>query len=245
MVQNAADVIARDIGQAAVAGLIVEERRAVLPQRLVRVHTGAIIAGQRLGHKRCRLAILYRRVLDDVLERLNIIRRMQQRIEAVVDLLLAAAADLVVVALNRKTCILQVSDHLITDIHCLVIGRGGEVATLHAHLRAQVRRAIQVGRLAAVPPAFIRVHLVETRVGLSGIAHRIKQVELCLRAEVTGICNTGRCQVFLRLARDIARITRIWLQSQRIMHEELHVQRLFNTERIQRRRRRIWQQRHV
>ena len=136
MVQNAADVIARDIGQAAVAGLVIEQWRAVLPQRLVCVHARTVIAGQRLGHKRCRLAILYRRVLDDVLERLNIIRRMQQRVEAVVDLLLSAAADLVVVALNRKTCILQVSDHLIADIYRLVIGRGGEVATLHAHLRA-------------------------------------------------------------------------------------------------------------
>ena len=56
VVEDAADVPAGNVGQAAVAGLVVEQRLAVLPQRLVRVHTGTVITSERLGHEGDRLA---------------------------------------------------------------------------------------------------------------------------------------------------------------------------------------------
>src|SRR6202035_2052621 len=47
---------AADVGQAAVAHLVVEERRAVLPQRLVAVHAAAVVAEERLRPERHGLA---------------------------------------------------------------------------------------------------------------------------------------------------------------------------------------------
>ena len=100
MVQDAADVVAGQVRQAGVARLVVEQRLAVLPQRLVGVHARAVVTEQRLRHERDRLAVLPRGVLDDVLEQLDVIGRVQQRVELVVDLGLTGGADLVVAALR-------------------------------------------------------------------------------------------------------------------------------------------------
>ena len=89
------------VGQAAVAGLVVEQRLAAQPEALVAVHAGAVVTEERLGHERrasCRRA---RRVLDDVLEQLQLVAGVQQGGEPVVDLGLAGGADLVVRALDR------------------------------------------------------------------------------------------------------------------------------------------------
>src|SRR4029078_4543708 len=51
VVQDAADVVTRQIGQARVTGLVVEQRLAVLPQRLVGVHTRTVVAETRLAHE--------------------------------------------------------------------------------------------------------------------------------------------------------------------------------------------------
>ena len=61
VLEQAADVVAGDVGQAGVAELVVEQRRAVLPQRLVAVHARAVVTEQRLRHERRRLAVAPRR----------------------------------------------------------------------------------------------------------------------------------------------------------------------------------------
>jgi hypothetical protein len=55
--QQAADVPAGQVGQAAVAELVVEQRLAVLPQRLVGVHARAVVAEDRLRHEGGGLAV--------------------------------------------------------------------------------------------------------------------------------------------------------------------------------------------
>jgi hypothetical protein len=57
VLEQAADVPARHVGQAAVAELVVEQRLAVLPQRLVAVHARAVVAEERLGHEGDGLAV--------------------------------------------------------------------------------------------------------------------------------------------------------------------------------------------
>ena len=89
MVQNATNIITGDIRQPRIARLVMEQRLPVLPQRLVRMHARTIITSQRLRHKRCRLPMPERHILNNVFKRLQIIRGMQQRIELIVDLLLA------------------------------------------------------------------------------------------------------------------------------------------------------------
>ncbi len=51
VLEDAADVPARDVGQTAVARLVVEQRLAVVPERLVGVHARAVVAHERLRHE--------------------------------------------------------------------------------------------------------------------------------------------------------------------------------------------------
>ena len=100
MLEQAADVVAREVRQAAVADLVVEERLAVLPQALVAVHARAVVLEERLGHERDGVAGRVGDVLDDVLERHQVVGGLQQRAEPEVDLGLAGGADLVVLHLD-------------------------------------------------------------------------------------------------------------------------------------------------
>ena len=245
VVQQAADVVARDIGQSCVASFVVEEWLAVLPQRLVRVHTGAIVTCKWLGHKGCGLVESYRGVFDDVLESLDVIGRMQHGVEAVVDFLLSAGADLAVEALNLETDFLQSTDHGIADLNGLVIRRGREVAALFAVLVTEVWGAIKVRVLTAVPPTLVGINVVESLVCISLVLDGVEEVELCFRAELTGICDTGGDQVLLSLARNVARVAGERLMGERIMYKALNVQGLFRTERIDVCRVRIREQGHV
>ena len=138
VVQDAADVMPGHIRQAGVAGLVVEQRLAVLPQRLVGVHTRTVVAEQRLGHEGDGLARLPRGVLDDVLEQQHIVGCGQQRVELVVDLSLPGGTHLMVATLEGETGVLQVGGHFVAQIDVMVVRGDREVTALGADLVAQV-----------------------------------------------------------------------------------------------------------
>jgi hypothetical protein len=116
------------------------------------VHARAVVAEQWLRHEGCRLAVLPGGVLDDVLEQLQIVRRAEQRVELVVDLLLTAGADLVVCTLELEACVLQVGRDLVAQVDVVVVRRDGEVAALEANLVAEVGAAVGFGLGSGVPP---------------------------------------------------------------------------------------------
>ena len=206
MVQDAADVVPRQIGKARVAGLVVEQRLAVFPQRLVGVHAGAVIAEEWLGHEGDGLAGLPGGVLDDVLEQQHVICRAQQRVEFVVDLGLPGRSHLVVTALQGETGVLQIGGHLVAQVDVVVVGGDGEVAALGPNLVAQVGAAVSLEGFAGVPPARLRIDLIEGAIHLRVERHRIEDVELGLGAEEGGVGDAGAGQVVLRLAGDVARV---------------------------------------
>src|SRR5699024_12222778 len=110
----------------------------------VLVHSGGYIACQWLGHEGSGLVEGNRGVFDDVLERLDVIGRVQHGVEAVVDLLLSTGAHLAVEALDVKADFLQRADHGVAYLDGLVIRRGREVAALFTVFVTEVRGAIQV-----------------------------------------------------------------------------------------------------
>ena len=61
VLEQATDVPAGDVGQPAVPALVVEQRLAVLPERLVGVHARAVVTEDRLGHEGRGLAAAARR----------------------------------------------------------------------------------------------------------------------------------------------------------------------------------------
>ena len=209
------------------------------------MHARAVVAEQRLRHERDRLAVLPRGVLDDVFVELHVVGGVQQGVEFVVDLGLAAAAHLVVRLLQHEPGVDQVGGHLVAQVDVLVVGRHREVPALVAHLVPAVRGAVGLGELPGVPPARDRVDLVERAVGFGVERHRVEDVELGLRTEERGVGDAGALQVVLRLAGDVARVARVRLEGERVVHEEVDVQRLGGAERVDLRGVRVGQQHHV
>ena len=245
VLEDAADVVARHVGEPTVTVLVVEQRLAVLPEGLVDVHAGATVAGEWLGHEGGGLLVELRGVLHDVLEGLHVVRGVQEGVEAVVDFLLSAGAHLVVGAFDVEADVLQVLTDFVAEVLHVVVRRGGEVAALGAHLVAQVAGAVRVLLRAGVPPALDGVHLVEGLVGGGVVAHGVEDVELRLGTEVAGVGEAEFREVLLSLAGDVARVAAEWFAGVWVVDEELHVQRLGLAEGVHKRGVEVGQQHHV
>ena len=128
VLEDAADVPASDVREPGVAGLVVEQRVAVVPDRLVHVHAGAVVAEDRLRHEGRGLAVAPGDILDDVLELHHVVGRIEQLREPVVDLRLARGADLVVGPLDLQPGLLQLDGHLVAQLAEVIGGGDREVA---------------------------------------------------------------------------------------------------------------------
>ena len=115
------------------------------------MHTSAVVVGDRLRHEGRSLAGQSGGLVDDVLLLHQVIACVLQGVEAVVDLLLASAGDLVVGTLEDQTDLLQVGDHIVAQILGVVNRRNREVALLDAVLETDVRGAVVFGVDAGVP----------------------------------------------------------------------------------------------
>ncbi len=228
--EQTADVPAGDVRQAAVALLVVEEGLALEPQRLVRVHARAVVTEEGLGHKGRDLAPLLGDVLDDVLELQDVVGRVHHRVEAVVDLLLAAGAHLVVRALEDEAGLDQVQRDVVAEVGRLVDGRDGEVAALVRGLVGEVPALFDA---AGVPGAFLGVDGVERGVLLHLVAHVVEDVELRLGGEESRVGDAGRREVLLGLLGDLARVLGVDLAVARVVDVEEHDERLRLAERVE------------
>ena len=187
VLDQAADVPAGDVRQATIVLLIVEQRLAVLPQGLVAVHAGTVVACDRLRHEGCGLACQSGGLVNDVLVLHQVIACVLQGVEAVVDLLLACAGDLVMGTLEDQTDLLQVGDHVVAQILGVVDRRNREVAALDAVLERNVRGAVIFGVNTGVPRSLNGVHLVEGALHAVLEAHLVEDEELGFRSEGGGI----------------------------------------------------------
>ena len=239
MREQPADVVAPHVGQTGVTGLVVEQVVAVAPQRLVRVHTRAVVHEERLRHERRGLAPAPRHVLHDVLVVHDLVGSLEQRAVPHVDLRLAGGADLVVLHLDRDAHLLHLEHHLGTQVLVLVHRRDREIAFL---VPGPV--AARAG-LPGTPHAFGGVDEVVALVLPLVEAGLIEDVELALRAPVARLGDPGRLQVVLGLLRDVARVARVALAGDRVANEAEDVQRCRVAERVQDRGGRIRDEQHV
>ena len=216
MLEDAPDVVERHVAQAGVA-IAREERLSVLPERLVGVHPGAVVAKEGLRHEGRRLAVLVGDVPHDVLVQVHLVGGPQEGVEDDVDLGLPGGGDLVVLALDRYPQRNHREDHLVADVDQLV-GRGHrEVALLVADLVAQVGGAVVLLLAPAVPGGLDGVDLVEGRVRGAVVGDAVKDEEFGLGPEVGGVGDAGALQVGLRLLGDAAGVSVVGLLGQGIV----------------------------
>ena len=170
--------------------------------------------------------------MDHILVLHQIVAGVLQRVEAVVDLLLAGARHLVVRTLKHQPDLLQVGDHVIAQILGVVARRHREVAALDAVLEPDVRGAVLFHIVAGVPRGLDGVDLVEG--ALHGVleTHLVEDEELGLGGEIRHVGDAGGLQIGLGLGGDLTRVTRIRFVGQRVDDRERHVQGLVLAERI-------------
>src|SRR5881398_3224763 len=99
MCQETADVVASQLRKTRIA-IAEEQGLLVLPEALMNVHTGAIIAEHGFGHECNSFAIFAGGVLGDILVEHNVICTLRQRTIAHVDLSLSWTAYFMVVCFN-------------------------------------------------------------------------------------------------------------------------------------------------
>ena len=196
------------------------------------MHAGTVVACDRLRHEGCGLACQSGGLVNDVLVLHQVIACVLQGVEAVVDLLLACAGDLVMGTLEDQTDLLQVGDHVVAQILGVVNRRNREVAALDAVLERNVRGAVVFGVNTGVPRSLNGVHLVEGALHAVLEAHLVEDEELGFRSEGGGIGDAGGLQVSLGLAGDLTRVAGVRLIGQRVDDGEGHVEGLVLAERV-------------
>ena len=151
-----------------------------------------------------------RHVADDVLVQHHVVRRFHQRVEALIDLALAAGGDFVMVALDVQAALDHRLHHLAAQVLVMIGGRHREVAFLVARPVAEIVLAA-----AGVPAAFLGIDEVEAGVLVLVEADVVEDEELGFGAEVSRVGDAAVLQVQLGLLRDPARIALVALLGDR------------------------------
>ena len=214
MGEQAADVMATEVAEAGVGVGVEHQRLAAQPERLVHVHARAVLLEDRLRHECRDLAVTRRGVLDDVLVDHHLVRHPEQRLEAHVDLALAARGDLVVMELACDPECAHRHDHLGAQVREGVGRRDGEVPLLLAQLVCEVGLAVE--GLAGVPEPLDRVDLVEGAVLALLVGEVLEDEELGLGPEVAGVGDPAFDQPALGLRGDVTRIARVRVVGERV-----------------------------
>ena len=97
MGQKSSDVVHGGLRELGISLGIVEQIFSFLPQGLVDVHPGAVVAEERLGHEGAGLSVRMGNVLQDVLVHHDLVSHGGQGAESHTDLALSGGGDLVVV----------------------------------------------------------------------------------------------------------------------------------------------------
>ncbi|MCY1235187.1 hypothetical protein D9M72_477940 [compost metagenome] len=206
------------------------------------VHARAVVTEDGLRHEGDRLAPGVRGVLDDVLELLQVICRVGQRGELVVDLSLAGGADFVVAALDLKAGFVQRNTHGVAQVSLLVGGGYREVTALDGGLVAQVSAFFFA---AGVPVRFFGVDLVEAALRRGLVLDVVEDEELGFRREERGVGDAGGREVGLSLLCHAAGVAVVRVTGAGVHDGEVQSERLLHAERVQERRGDVRDELHV
>src|SRR5574343_246795 len=204
VLDDAADVEQGGFGQAGVA-VTGEQVLAVLPDGLVNVHAGTVVANDGLRHEGGGFAVLVGNVVHHVLQHLGLVGTLDQGVEDGTDFALASVGHFVVGHFDRAADGFQGQDHGGADVVQAVDRRNREVAALDGRTVAG-GTANGVVLLTGAPGGFGGIDLQRAAGHVDRPFDAVENEEFGFRAEVGGIANTGGLQVGFGALGDGARI---------------------------------------
>ncbi len=207
VLDDAADEVQGGVRQAGVA-FASEGVGAVFGNGHVNVHTGTVVAVQRLRHEGSGLAERVGNVVHAVLQGLYFVGLLHQGVEQHADFVLAGSCHFVVVNFNGQAHFFQCVAHGGTDFVVVVDRRNREVAALDARTMTFVA-SLEIG--VGVPGSLLREDL-EHGAGDVGLEFDfVEYEEFRLRTNEYGVTDTGGLQVFLGALGDTARVALVAL----------------------------------
>ena len=207
----------------------------------MRVHAGAVVAEERLGHEAGGLAVLLGDVLDDVFVNHHPVGGGDERAETIVNFGLAGGGDFVVLLFDFDAQFFHRQHHFGADVLLGVGGCDREIAFLVPDFVAEVRHFVA----AAVPDAFLAVNGVERAIALGVELDVVEDEEFGFRTEEGLVADAGGDEIFFRLLRDAARVAAVRLQRAGFGDGAGEAQRRNRAERINERRDGIGHGQHV
>ena len=129
MLDDAADVVESHLGESGVA-FTGEEVLLAFPDRLVAMHTGTVVADDRLGHKRGRLTVSCGDVMNRVFQAHHPVGALDQRSEPGADFILTGGRHFVMVHFNVDAHLFECRCDRRTDVLQRVNGGDRKVAAL-------------------------------------------------------------------------------------------------------------------
>ena len=228
MLDDAADIVERDVGQAAVlvAG---KQCLAVLLQGLMHVHAAAVVADDGFRHESQGFSVAVRHVLQGVLENLHFVGFLGQRIRRHIDFALSGGGHFVVMYFELQTHFFAGHGHGSANVLLRVDGRHREVAALDG--RPMTLVAVFVV-LARIPGAFVGVHFVGAAVHARADGDLVENEEFVFRAEQRGVGDSGGFEIGLGALCQGARVALVALHGHRFDDVAAQVDRGFFVEGI-------------
>ena len=177
------------------------------------VHTGAVVALDRLRHEGRGLAILLRHHLHDVFVNLHVVGGADQRVKDEAQFVLGRR-HLVVVLFDFEAHLEHGRKHLAAQIRGAVHRTDREIAALDAGAVA----GVAVRQLAvAVIGTFLAVDRVHLRFHRRFVAHVVEHEEFGLGTEIRLVADAGGGEIFLGLLGDRAWAAPVGLARQRLV----------------------------
>ncbi|RMN84403.1 hypothetical protein ALQ56_05747 [Pseudomonas syringae pv. papulans] len=211
VLDDAADEVQGGIGQTGIA-FACEGVLAILGDGHVYVHTRTVVTVQWLGHESSGTAVSVGNVVYAVLEGLNFVSLLDQRVEFHADFVLASSCHFVVVNFHDLAHFFQSVAHCGADFVVVVDRWQREVTTFDARTVALVA-AIDV---AVGHPGSLFGEDLEHGTGDVGLElHFVEDEELWLRTYEYGVADTGGLQVFLGTVGNGARVAVVALHGRR------------------------------
>ncbi|EAP77703.1 hypothetical protein ISM_05400 [Roseovarius nubinhibens ISM] len=227
VLEDTADEIQRLLAQ---VGIFVasKERLAVFPDRHVHMHAGAVVAGDRLGHEGCRLAIGVGHVVDHVFVFLQLVGLFGQAVEDQAKLVLARG-HFVVMLVDLHAQTFHRREHFRTDVLRVVDRVHREVAALDAGTMAHVAHLVFGVR---VPGSVLGVDLIGDLVDRVREAHVVEEEKLRLGAHVGHVADARGLEIGFGLFGGAARVALIGFAGVGLDHRAMHAEGFLGIEGI-------------
>jgi len=241
VLDDAADVVERDIGQTAVL-VTGKQGLAVFLQRLVDVHARTIVTDQRLRHESRGLAIGVCDVVHGVLQNLYFVGLFDETTGTDADFALTAGRNFVVMHFDHEPEFLARTTHGVANVLVGIDRWHREIAALHARTVTFVT-TLDVG--VAVPRALHGVDFIGRTVHLVLPAHAVEDEELVLGTEHRAIGDARALQIRLGALADRTRVTLVTLHGGGLDDVATDVDRGLFKERVEDRSASLGHQDHV